>query len=101
MERTCEAASPNHGRNGLPSLLADRVVVLAELQQLAELALDELELLAQRHRLALRKRDRAAAVGMRNLDLLQELGMLVEELRVRAQEHRDVVRAHSCCSFIP
>jgi hypothetical protein len=75
-------------------LLADRVVLLAELQQLRQAPLQQLELLAQRHGLALGERDGAAAVGMRHVDALEQLRMLLEELRMGAEEPRDVVCVH-------
>src|SRR6185503_6606130 len=81
-------------------LLADGVVFLAELDQLAEPRLQHLHLVAQRHRLALGERNGAAAMGMRHVDRFDEIGMLVEELRVGAQEAREVVGVHGSCSSI-
>jgi hypothetical protein len=74
--------------------LADRVVLFAELEKLAQAALEQLQLLAQRDRLALGERDRAPAVRVRHADGLEEVGMLVEELRVGAQVAGDVVGVH-------
>src|SRR5579859_4011974 len=75
-------------------LLADGIVFLAELEELGEFSLKDLRLLAQRQRLALGERDGAAAVGVRHLDVLQELGVLLEKLRVGAEELSDVVVVH-------
>ena len=57
-------------RNGQPvHLLADDVVLLAELDQLGELALERARLVAQRDDLAIGERDRLAAVRVRHVDL--------------------------------
>src|SRR5262245_52606132 len=72
-------------------LLADDVVLLAKLDQLGELALERLRFLAQRHHLAVRERDGLAAVGVRHVDLGEEVGVLLEENRVLLQVAGDVV----------
>src|SRR5690606_16472262 len=82
------------------NLLADDVVLLAEAHELGELAFDELQLLAQRKRLALGERNGAPAVRMGHLDRLEELGMLVEEARVGPQEDGDLFGAHRLRSIL-
>jgi hypothetical protein len=81
--------------------LADRVVLGAEAHELGELRFERLGLVAQSEDLPLGQRDRAPAVRVRHVDRLEQLGMLVEELRVRAQVLCDVVRAHSSISITP
>src|SRR5258706_203629 len=74
------------------AFLAERVVLLAELDQLAQLALEELGLLAHRDQLPLADRDRAPAVGMRHLQVHEDVHVVLEEPRVLPQEFGDLVR---------
>jgi hypothetical protein len=72
-------------------LLAHGVVLLAELDQLAQLVLQQLRLLAHRDQLALADGHRAAAVGMGDLQVHQHVHVVLEETRVLAQELRHLV----------
>ena len=66
--------------------LADGVVLLAELDQLAQFVLEELGFLAHGHELALADGDRAPAMGMRDLEVHQHVHVRLEESRVLPQE---------------
>src|SRR6185503_11149275 len=62
--------------------------------ELADLGLEQFRFVAQAQDLPLGERDRAPAVRMRHVDRLEQLRMLVEELRVCSQEPRDIVGSH-------
>ena len=83
-------------------LLADGVVLRGVGDELAEPAFEHARLLAQRHRLALGERNRPAAMRMRHLERFEEFGVLVEELRICAQEASEIVGVHgSLISSVP
>ena len=75
-------------------LLADGVVLLAELDQLAQLALELPAPVPQREDLPLADRDGASAVRVRDVDLRQRLGVVLEELRVLLQIAGDFLGFH-------
>jgi hypothetical protein len=63
-------------------LFADRIVFLAELQQLAHLAFELLVLVAQRQHLAFGDRDRSPPMRMRNDHIGDQIRVLLEEPRI-------------------
>ena len=71
--------------------LADAVVLFAELYQLAQLAFEQPRFFAQGEHLPLRQRNGAAAMRVREVHGGEELGMLLEELRVLLQVASDVL----------
>ena len=75
-------------------LFADGVVLLAELDQLRELALEHFAFFAQGEDLALGDRNRAAAVRMRDVDLRQQFGIVFEETGVVLQVAYDFFSFH-------
>src|SRR5690606_35796018 len=82
-------------------LLADDVILLAELDHLGELALELLAALAQRQDLPLADRNRAPAVGMRDEHVGDDLRVMLEKLGVFLQVRGNVVGLHHvpCSSF--
>ena len=75
-------------------LLADRVVLLAELDDLAELPFELLGPVAQREDLPLADRDRAAAVRVRDVDLGERFGVVLEKLGMLFQITCDLFGFH-------
>src|SRR5262249_28332773 len=73
-------------------LAADRVVLLAEGDQLAQLVFEHLRLLAHGDELALADRHRAPAVRMRHLQVHQDVDVALEEARVLLEEFGDLFR---------
>ena len=93
IEHGVEAGRVDEPARQAVDLLADGVVLLAELDQLAQLVLEQLRLLAHRHQLALADRHRAPAVGVRNLQVHQEIDVVLEEPGVLPQEFGDLFSA--------
>ncbi|MNC86876.1 hypothetical protein D3C83_25630 [compost metagenome] len=82
-------------RHGEPmDFLPDGIVFLAEVDDLAQFRFQLLALFAQADDLAFADRNRSPAVRVRNVDLSQHVGILLEELGVRLQIIRDVFRFH-------
>src|SRR6266404_3361729 len=79
-------------------LVADRLVLTAELDQLLQLGFELRVLLAQRDDLPLRDGNRAASMRVRHEDLRKEVGVLLEKRRMRLEVIGDRARFHR---FIP
>jgi hypothetical protein len=77
-----ETAGGDHAHRQAVHLLADRVVFLAELQQLAHFAFELLVLVAQREHLAFGDRDRPPTMRVRNDHVGHQFRVLFEKLRI-------------------
>ena len=76
--------------------LADRIVVGAELDQLAQLRLELAVLFPQRNDLPFGDRNCMPAVRMRHIDLGKQIGVLLEEFRVLLKIIGDRLGVHPC-----
>ena len=76
-------------------LFPDRVVLLANLQELRESHLQSLVLPAQAEHLPVRERNSAPAVGMGNVDRSEHVGVSLKKGWVFPQVARDIVSFHS------
>jgi hypothetical protein len=75
-------------------LVGNAVVLLAELNQLRQLVFQHAHLVAHRDQLALAHRHRMGAVRMRDVQVRQQGGEVVEEIRVPRQVLGDVFGLH-------
>ena len=89
VQHRLERCGSDHRDTETMHLFADRIVLLAELEQLVHLDLELLVLVAQAQHLALGDRDRPPAVRMRDHHVRHQLRMLLEELRVILQVLRN------------
>ncbi len=84
-----------HQRNRQPvHLLADFVVVFADADQLMQLDLQLAVFLPQRDHLAFADRNHPALVGMRNPDIREHFGIVIEKLRIIPQVVCNIFRFH-------
>ena len=89
-----EVACGEQCKSEAVNFLTDRVVLLAELYDFAQLAFEELAALAQGDDLALADRNCTAAVGVRYVDVREQIGELFEEFRMILQVARYGIGCH-------
>jgi hypothetical protein len=90
VQRGIQARGLDQPAREVVDLRGDRVVLLAEGDQLAQLVLEQPRLLAHRDQLALADRDRAPAVRVRDLQVHEDVDVVLEETGVLLEEIGDL-----------
>ena len=89
MQNRLKRGGGDHRDTETVHLFADRIVLLAELEQLVHFDLELLVLVAQAQHLALRDRDGPSAVRVRDHHVRHQFRMLFKELRMILQVLRN------------
>src|SRR3989338_5067557 len=95
-----QIAPGKQGNDKLMHLVLQRVVLLCERHHFAQVFFQYFVFFAQRNQLSFAQRNRASAVGVREIDLHQRFDMFLKELRVVMQILCDFFSSHVIISYM-